>query len=51
MTTLNIKTLKKLIEPLPDDYEITYKKEEEATITLISDVIEIDVTNERLILK
>ena len=48
MTTLTINTLKKLIEHMPEDYTVEYKKD---ILSPLSDVVEIDVTNNRLILK
>ena len=50
MTILTINTLKKIIENLPEDYEVHYKKEEN-NINPLTDVVEIDVGNQRLILK
>lgn len=50
MSTLNIGTLKKLIETIPDDYTVEHKKEKDI-ISPLSDVVEIDVGNQRLILK
>lgn len=50
MTTLTINTLKKLIEHMPEDYTVEYKNKKDILLPL-SDVVEIDVTNNRLILK
>ena len=49
MAFITIGTLKKLIEHLPEDYTIAHKND--ITTTDLSDVIEIDVSNKRLILK
>ena len=49
MSTLNIGTLKKLIETLPEDYTVEHKEKD--IISPLSDVVEIDVGNQRLILK
>ena len=50
MSTLTIETLEKIIENMPRDYTVEFKKEENI-ISPISDTVEFDVTNNRLILK
>ena len=49
MTTLTIDVLKKIIENMPEDYTVEYDKE--VTIAPISDKVEIDISNKRLIFK
>lgn len=50
MTTLTIGTLKKLIEHMPDDYSVEFKNNNDI-ISPLSDRVEIDVSNTRVILK
>lgn len=50
MTTLTIETLKELIEHLPNDYSVEYKNDNDI-ISPLGDVVEIDVSNQRIILK
>ena len=49
MAILKLEQLKKLIENLPDDYEIYYKNE--TTIHPVSSIVEIDTENKQLIFK
>ena len=49
MAILNIETLKKIIENLPVDYTVEYKKE--GIISPIQESIEIDIDGKRLIFK
>ncbi len=49
MTTLKIGNLKKLIEHLPDDYNLAYKMG--TTTKPLSNTIEIDLENKELIFK
>lgn len=49
MTILNLRELKKIIEHLPDDYEVTIKTETSSKPA--SSIIEIDTGNKQLILK
>lgn len=49
MAILTIEVLKKLIENIPDDYNVEYDKE--TTIAPITDKVEIDVSGKRLIFK
>ncbi|MBQ2652577.1 MAG: hypothetical protein IJF83_03400 [Methanobrevibacter sp.] len=48
MTTLKIGNLKKLIEHIPDDYDVSYKTE--TSTKLLSNTVEIDLDNKELIL-
>lgn len=50
MTILTIETLKSLIEHLPEDYTVEYKNKE-GIVSPLSDIVEIDVSNNRFILK
>lgn len=50
MSALTIETLKELIEHLPSEYTVEYKNNEDI-ITPLGDVVEIDVGNQRIILK
>ena len=50
MTTLTIGTLKKLIEHIPEDYTVEYKNNNDSLCPL-SDRVEIDISNNQLILK
>lgn len=49
MACMDIKMLKRIIENIPEDFTVEYNNGE--TFSLISDRIEVDITNEKLILK
>ena len=49
MTVLDIETLKKIIDRIPEDYEIEFN--DRNSTHKISDKIEVDVSEKKLILK
>ena len=49
MAVLKIGELKKLIEHIPDDYEVSYKNE--TTTILLTNTVEIDMEKKELIFK
>ncbi len=49
MAILTVGILKKLIENIPNDFTVEYDKE--TTIAPIDDIVEIDISGKRLILK
>lgn len=50
MSQLTIKTLKQICEKIPEDYFVTFEKSE-FDKKYLSDKIEVDISNETLILK
>lgn len=48
MKTLTIGTLKKIIEHIPDDYEVDYIKNGKNVTTPLLDIVEINISDKKV---